>query len=158
VVDGRVGLHESPPDVDDLVIGDAFGGVSVPWHLTTRESAREVRRALKPNGIYAVNVIDYPPNRFAAAEYATLASTFTNVAVMSAPTSLQNRTGGNFVLMASDAPLPVDAVRQQLRGQPPGWQLLSGTAADAWAHANGTPLVLTDDYAPVDQILTQPTS
>ena len=156
VVDGRVGLHQSPTDVDDLVIGDAFGGVSVPWHLTTRETAREVRRVLKPNGIYAVNVIDYPPNRFAAAEYATLASTFADVGVMAAPTSLQNRTGGNFVLVASDAPLPVDSLRAGLRDHPQGWQLLTGPEAAGWAGANGTPLVLTDDYAPVDQILTQP--
>jgi spermidine synthase len=155
VVDGRVGLHETPDDTDDLVIGDAFGGVSVPWHLTTQETARDVQRVLKPGGIYAVNVIDYPPNRFAAAEFATLASTFRAVAVMSAPTSLANRSGGNFVLVASDAPLPLEALRRGLENHPQGWQLLDSDAAQSWADANGKPLVLTDDYAPVDQILTQ---
>jgi MFS family permease len=154
VVDGRVGLHQTPTDSKDLVIGDAFGGVSVPWHLTTQETAREVRRVLHPGGIYAVNVIDYPPNDFAHAEFATLATTFTHVAVMSAPTSLANQSGGNFVLVASDAPLPVDAMRAGLVGHPQGWQLLTDDAAVAWAHGHGKPLVLTDDYAPVDQILT----
>jgi spermidine synthase len=155
VIDGRVGLHETPTDVEDLVIGDAFGGVSVPWHLTTKETAQDVQRVLKPNGVYAVNVIDYPPNAFAHAEFATLASTFAHVGVMSAPTSLDNRSGGNFVLVASDAPLPVDAIRAGLRNHPQGWQLLTGDGAVAWANGNGKPLVLTDDYAPVDQILTQ---
>lgn len=155
VVDGRVGLHESPSDTDDLVIGDAFGGVSVPWHLTTKETAKEVQRVLKPNGIYAVNVIDYPPNDFAHAEFATLATTFTNVGVMAAPTSLRNRTGGNFVLVASNAPLPVDAIRAGLRTHPEAWQLLTNADARSWADAHGKPLVLNDDYAPVDQIVTQ---
>jgi spermidine synthase len=154
VVDGRVGLHQTRSDTDDLVIGDAFGGVSVPWHLTTRETAREVQRVLKPSGIYAVNVIDYPPNRFAAAEFATLAATFREVAVMAAPTSLANRGGGNFVLVASDAPLPVQALRDGLKDHPQGWQLIDADAAHAWADGNGKPIVLTDDYAPVDQLLT----
>jgi spermidine synthase len=155
VVDGRVGLHQTPSDTENLVIGDAFGGVSVPWHLTTQETAKEIQRVLEPGGIYAVNVIDYPPNRFAAAEFATLASTFREVGVMSAPASLANRGGGNFVLVASDAPLPVDAIRAGLRNHPQGWQLLIGPVAHAWANSGGKPLVLTDDYAPVDQILTQ---
>ena len=42
VEDGRLGLRRLPDDSRDLVVGDAFGGVSVPWHLTTREAMREV--------------------------------------------------------------------------------------------------------------------
>jgi MFS family permease len=155
VIDGRVGLHQTPTDVDDLVIGDAFGGVSVPWHLTTTEAAREVQRVLEPAGIYAVNVIDYPPNAFAHAEFATLARTFAHVVVMSSPAALANRSGDNFVLVASDAPLPLTAISAGLRNDPEGWHLLSEAGSAAWANGNGKPLVLTDDYAPVDQILTQ---
>jgi spermidine synthase len=154
VVDGRVGLRESPPDRFDFVVGDAFGGVSVPWHLTTRETAEDIQRVLRPQGIYAVNVIDYPPNRLAHAEFATLASTFAHVAVMAAPTSLANRTGGNFVIVASDAPLPAGGIEAALRGHPQRWRLLTGPSARAWSRAGGKPLVLTDDYAPVDQILS----
>ena len=60
--------------------------------------------------------------------------------------------------VASDAPLPVDALRDGLLHHPKGWQLLTGADADAWARASGQPLVLTDDYAPVDQILTEQTA
>ncbi len=154
VVDGRVGLQESPADHDDLVIGDAFGGVTVPWHLTTRETAQQVQRVLRPGGIYAVNTIDYPPNRFSHAEYATLASTFRYVAVMAAPELLENAKGGNAVLVASDSPLPVDRIRAGLANHPQHWELLTGEQADAWSRQTGKPVVLTDDYAPVDQILT----
>ncbi len=155
VVDGRVGLTETPSDSYDLVIGDAFGGVSVPWHLTTQETARDVQRVLGPDGVYAVNVIDFPPNRFARSEFATLASTFGHVAVMSAPASLRNQNGGNFVLVASDAPLPVEGLQAGLQGHPQGWRLLTGPDAVVWSRDTDKPLILTDDYAPVDQILTQ---
>ena len=73
VVDGRVGLHQTPTDTDDLVIGDAFGGRQRAVAPDDREAARDVQRVLRPGGIYAVNVIDYPPNAFAHAEFATLA-------------------------------------------------------------------------------------
>jgi spermidine synthase len=137
-----------------MVIGDAFGGVTVPWHLTTQETAQQVQRVLRPGGIYAVNTIDYPPNAFSHAEFATLASTFRYVGVMSAPGTLANLSGGNAVLVASDAPLPEDQLRTGLAGHPQQWQLLVGPAAVAWSRQTGDPLVLTDDYAPVDQILT----
>ena len=35
VGDARVGLRDEPRGERDLVVGDAFGGLSVPWQLTT---------------------------------------------------------------------------------------------------------------------------
>ncbi len=68
IVDARVGLRELPGGSYDVVVGDAVGGVSVPWHLTTRETVLDVRRTLRPGGVYALNVIDYPPASLARAE------------------------------------------------------------------------------------------
>ena len=56
----------------DLVVGDAFGGLAVPWHLTTREIAAQVRAGAAPGRRVRQNVIDYPPDRFTRAEIATL--------------------------------------------------------------------------------------
>ena len=50
VEDARLGLGRLADDSRDLVLGDAFGGVSVPWHLTTRETVREVERVLTADG------------------------------------------------------------------------------------------------------------
>jgi spermidine synthase len=61
-------------DSRDLVIGDAFGGVAVPWHLTTREVVADIRRVLTDDGLYAANVIDFGPLAFARAETRTLAA------------------------------------------------------------------------------------
>ena len=56
----------------DVVVGDAFGGRSIPWHLATREFAADVRRVLRPDGIYLLNVIDYGELDLVRAEAATL--------------------------------------------------------------------------------------
>ena len=45
----------------DVVVGDAFGSLAVPWHLTTTEMVEQVRRVLRPGGVYVLNVIDRPP-------------------------------------------------------------------------------------------------
>jgi len=151
VVDGRVGLGQHDDDAFDLVVGDAFGGLSVPWHLTTQETAQEVRRTLRPDGVYALNVIDYPPADFARAEMATLMSVFDHVAVIGTAGAVDLSTGGNYVIVASDRELPLPAVEQRLSERGSLLRIRSG--ADL-RQLVGDSTVLTDDYAPVDQLLT----
>lgn len=150
--DARLTLRDTPEDAFDLVIGDAFGGVSVPWHLTTVEFLESVRARLRPDGVYALNLIDYPPLGFARAEARTLLEVFDHVAVLAPRARLDGARGGNFIMVASDRPLDVEAMlaRNARRGD--------DEAAIAGRHellgfADGAP-VLTDDYAPVDQLLT----
>ena len=150
--DARLSLARQPAAGYDLVIGDAFGGLAVPWHLTTSEFVAGVRRALRPGGVYAVNVIDGPPLGFVRAEAATLRAAFRHVAVVAPPDRLGGRRDGNFVLLGSDAPLPLPAVQRAAarHGQPTG--VLDGPALDRFiGHAE----VLTDDHAPVDQLVTR---
>jgi spermidine synthase len=153
VGDARVNLAGEPPGGRDLVVGDAFGGLAVPWHLTTREVVAQLRRILRPDGIYAVNVIDFPPNRFVRAEVATIASVFPNVAITADATSLSGAGGGNFVVLASASPLPLDALRARLSQRKSSWGVAAGDAVSRFA---GDAMVLRDDYAPVDQLLTHP--
>ena len=51
-------MRDQPTGSADVVVGDAFSGRAVPWHLATAEWTREVRRVLRPGGLYAMNVID----------------------------------------------------------------------------------------------------
>src|SRR5206468_8923443 len=104
VGDARVTLREVAHGSRDLVVGDAFSGPAVPWHLTTREFLEEIRLALRPGGVYAMNVIDFPPDRFARAEVATIRSVLPNVAILAYPGAAAGLAGGNFVLVASTAP------------------------------------------------------
>ncbi|WP_427891619.1 fused MFS/spermidine synthase [Kribbella sp. GL6] len=146
VKDGRLGIHDEPAASRDVVLMDAFSGVSVPWHLTTRELVADVKRVLRPGGIYLINVIDYGAAKFAKAEVKTVQSEFGYVAVIARPDEFAGTGGGNFVVLASDRPIAVPAIARELR---PPMQIrdeLSGFVGDA--------PVLTDDYAPVDQLLT----
>ena len=45
--DARTALDDIDDASVDLVVGDAFGGLSVPWHLTTREVIGEIARVLR---------------------------------------------------------------------------------------------------------------
>ncbi len=154
VEDGRLGLRRLPADSRDLVVGDAFGGVSVPWHLTTREAMRDVRRVLTPEGVYVANLIDHGELAFARAEVATLREVFDHVALAGEPPDVaadpRPGEGGNLVVLASDRELDLAAIQAVMDERGTGWTLVEGDALDAWV---GDSPVLTDDYAPVDQLL-----
>ena len=152
VQDARVGLAEEASSTRDAVVGDAFGGLTVPWHLTTRETVADVRRVLVQDGLYLVNVIDYPPLRFARAEVATIAAVFPYIAMLARPTVLRGEGGGNLVIVASNRPLRAEEIAIQLSLRAPELDLLADpTAIKAFI---GDAQVLTDDFAPVDQLFT----
>lgn len=155
VGDARVQLRREPDRGYDLVVGDAFGYLVVPWHLATREMAEQVRRVLRPDGVYTQNVIDYPPARFIRAEVATVAAVFPHLALVAPRDALVGRAGANFVIVASKAPLPLGSIRTRLdeltTGEPPA--IITGAELDEFV---GGARVLTDDYAPVDQLLVGP--
>jgi MFS family permease len=137
VGDARVALRDEPDAAHDLVVGDAFGSLAVPWHLATRELLEDVRRVLRPSGVYALNLIDQRPGDFARAEAATLRAVFPHVAV-----AVPDDGGGNFVMLASERPLAGRVPRD--------WP---ERVVEGGAYARGAP-VLTDAHAPVDQLLT----
>lgn len=139
--DARRNIRNEPTGAFDLVVGDAFGGLSVPWHLTTTELVASVARTLRPDGIYILNMIDSGPQRLVRAELATLAATFAEVAVIAPPDG-----SGNHVLVASQAPIdlgsfdPSDGI---------------GITGDDLLDFVGDARVLRDDFAPADQLLTR---
>ncbi len=153
VGDARVSLAEQPAGRADLVIGDAFGDLVVPWHLATREMAVQVRDAMTGTAIYAQNVIDYPPLMFIRAETATVQDVFPHVALIGPPSGLAGEEGANFVIVASAAPLPLAEIRARMAQSVPGpVTMLDGAELAAFV---GRTRVLTDDYAPVDQLLSR---
>jgi spermidine synthase len=151
VVDGRVGLADERPGARDLVIGDAFGGLSVPWQLTTREALELVDASLADDGVYAVNLIDHPPLSFVRAELATMRAVFPHVVLLARVPVLAGEDGGNVVAVASRSPLPSAAIETALGDRELVWLVAEGSALDAFVGDAG---VLTDDFAPVDQLLT----
>src|SRR3712207_209821 len=74
--DAREALSTMHPASADVVVTDVFAGARTPAHLTSVEFAAEVARVLRPGGVYAANVADGPPLRFARAQVATLRTAF----------------------------------------------------------------------------------
>lgn len=151
VGDARSSMRDVPTGSADIVVGDAFSGFSVPWQLLTREWIGEVKRALKPGGLYAINLIDTGKMDMARAEIATLSRQFRDVQLVATPDASGDisRESGNLVVLASDTP-------RRWPGFDPdttGGAVYDGEATAAFA-AGGKQL--RDDYAPVDQLLTPP--
>jgi SAM-dependent methyltransferase len=151
--DARQSIRALPSDAYDMVVGDAFGGLAVPWHLTTTEFLDQVGRVLRPGGIYVANLIDYPPLNFVRAEAATAASRFEHVAIISNRRTLDGEHGGNLVLVASDTPLDQGAVEAAISTWGEGANTGILSAPDEVATFIGRSTALTDDFAPVDQLL-----
>jgi spermidine synthase len=149
--DARRSIADVPPRSVDVVIGDAFTGLTVPWHLTTVEFVATVGEKLAPGGLYTINVIDRPEARFARAEVATLEQVFGHVAVFAPPGYFTGESGGNYVLIGSHDPIDVEGVSAALRAR--GGAEIGLTGLDLDRFVDGAE-PLTDDYAPVDQMLT----
>ncbi|MCX2922911.1 fused MFS/spermidine synthase [Streptomyces sp. NEAU-W12] len=155
VEDGRLGLRRLDAGSRDLVVGDAFGGVSVPWHLTTVEAMTDVRRVLDEDGLYVANLIDHGGQAFARAEAATLGEIFEHVALVGEPADIgldptATPGGGNLVVLASGRPVDLRAAQEALDARQTGWKIAAGDDLTSWI---GDARPLTDDYAPVDQLL-----
>ena len=150
VGDARLGIRRLPNASFSVVVGDAFSGRSVPWHLTTREFLSDIAETMTASGVYVINVIDHPPTRFARSQLLTMAEVFGHVAVIAPDDYLAFGRGGNFVLVGSFEALDVATIATRL---PSDESVLVDAQARAWA-SGGT--VLTDSFAPTDQLLSRP--
>ena len=156
VGDARTSLADVPPASADLVVGDAFGSLSVPWHLATVEATELVRAALADDGLYVLNVIDRGELDLLRAEMATLAAVFGDVAVAAESGTLEagpGEDGGNYVLIVSPGGLPDErlaSVSAAVAGRDAGSLVVRTGPGTALSGG----MVLTDDHAPTDQLLT----
>lgn len=149
VGDARLTLADRPADSADVVIGDAFGSRAVPWHLATDEFIEEVARVLRPEGIYAANIIDEPGQRFLRAEAATIARTFPHVAVLLGSSAAAGRAG-NSVIVAGRTPFDPSRLDALMAADGAAGRLVT----DLDDFLDGA-TILTDDFAPVDQLIAR---
>jgi len=142
----------------DLVIADVFAGAVTPGHLTTAEFAAATARALRPGGVYAVNVAGGMSSHGGAtvsgarssathsldgarAAVATVRSVYKETCVIAEASVLRGRRRGNLVILASDQPLPEAALRRAAAGDPFPARVVAGEELRRFAA--GAP-VLTD--------------
>ncbi|MFI1762194.1 spermidine synthase [Streptomyces sp. NPDC020800] len=116
--DARDGLAKVPDGWADLVVVDVFSGARTPAHLTSAEFLDEVRRVLKPSGVYAANLADGPPLAHLRGQIATAAARFPELALVADPAVLRGKRFGNAVLVASDLPLPLAELTRRAASDP----------------------------------------
>ena len=142
--DARVGLAALHPDSADVIVSDVFAGARIPAHLTSSEFVADVHRVLRPGSVYAANVADGPPLRFARGQVATLREHFRHVCVLAEPGTLRGRRFGNLVAVASDADLPIDDFVRRCARDPMPSRVVHGADLRRFV---GTALPVHDDDA-----------
>jgi spermidine synthase len=128
--DARVGLSTLHTGSQDVVLTDVFAGARTPAHLTSAEFAADAHRVLRPGGVYAGNVADGPPLRFARAQAATLRSVFRHVCLLAEPGTLRGRRFGNLVAVASDEELPIAGYVRNCAKDPMPARVVNGEDLD----------------------------
>lgn len=136
----------------DFIICDSISDYTVPYHLTTREFMQDVKSLLTPDGLFIMNTVDiYSSGRFMNAVNQTLREVFDHVAAISTISDLDQRD--TTVWAAGANAIHPDRVPANLRhpDQFRGFVLEDRHFADLYAR-NGE-CVLTDDWAPVENLL-----
>ncbi len=153
--DARIFLEREPTGTYDLILGDAFNDFSVPYHLTTKGFNDRVRVWLADDGLYVVNIVDGARGDFLRAYAHTLQQTFRHVYLAPTLESWREASRSTFVLIASDVPLDrADlSVTDGGDGVPLLAQRLLSEEEVGAIMTGGSLVMLTDRYAPVDQML-----
>jgi SAM-dependent methyltransferase len=133
----------------DLVVADVFAGALTPPHLTTAEFVAGCARALRPGGVFAVNVAAGPvpsgsgPSgsgslavagsraardglEGARSAVATIRSVYPETAMIAEPSVLRGRRRGNIVIFGRDPPLPEAALARAVAADPFPARLVPG--------------------------------
>ena len=141
----------------DVVYGDAVNDVNVPFHLTTLEYAQKIRELLSPTGMYLINLIDiFESGRFLGAVVNTFNEAFDHVTVIVPKTFgpiLDPHVRDTFIVVGSMRPLDLSELGQRSADRVEfGCTVLDDMHLAHLGQRSGG-VVLTDDYAPVENLL-----
>lgn len=138
----------------DVIIGDAFTDIAVPAHLITREFFQLVSDRLTGDGIYLMNVIDHMDRLQAMpAIVRTLREVFPVVEVWADPAAFGLESRQVFILLAGQSRSEFSG----LRTRSPDGETMARLSRDLLDEllAEAPPMILTDDFAPIDRLLGQ---
>lgn len=163
IQDGRLFLRRADQHYD-IIILDAYFADSIPFHLATREFVQLAKSKLAPGGIIVSNIIgalDGPRSSLFRAMYRTFGTTFP--ALYPFPTAyrpyLDPEVIRNIILVAtSERRLTRGEIISKARQLSPRvtyaeFPKYAGDYYDLPIPVTDVP-VLTDDYAPVDTLLS----
>lgn len=150
--DARLALSAASEAKYDVIVGDVYHDVTMPYHMTTRELFQLVKSRLRDGGLYTMNILDSGDNpKMVKSIYKTLQKEFRYVSIWLETNHVQ-ALRQTYVISASDhRPLPETI--SATHGFDRQWRNVTEGILQ-----NGTPLaalpVLTDDYAPVERLIS----
>jgi hypothetical protein len=126
--DARDVLSRVPEGAFDLTITDVFAGARIPSHIASAEYLALSKRALRPTGVHAANLADGDSGSLAytRSQIANARQHFAHVALLADPGILRGRKFGNVILLASDAPLPIEGLVRRAASDPFPCRVLHG--------------------------------
>ena len=135
---------------------DAVNDFTIPYHLLTREFHDAVRRALTPDGVYLVTVIDMlEGGPLWKSIVQTLRRTFAHVEILSPTDDYYPFNRGVYCIYASDRPLDLGLLEKQVRAQgQEGLWTFRPPALEVERMLQRPAVTLTDQYAPVDNMMS----
>lgn len=153
--DARLFMMRPAARTYDIIFGDAFNDFSVPYHLTTRQFNDDVHRWLSPGGMYLVNLIDGYRHDFVRSFVHTLQQTFRHVYVAPCSANWRADSRMTYVIIATDADIDMAAMATVSTGlgDPQLATYLLDEPALAALLAEARPILISDDFAPVEQML-----
>lgn len=147
--DARLALARES-GVFDVVVGDVFHDLAIPYHLVTREFAATVRARLAPGGLYVMNVVDaFPDPKLLKSVVKTLGEVFDQVDAWMDGVPQASRV--TFIVTAHQGQRLPLAVSAQA-GFERNWFRVTERLLEVGEPIDSLP-VLTDDYAPVERLI-----
>ncbi len=146
------------PGSFDFIFGDAFNDLSIPYHLTTKEFAMQLKRLLKPDGLLLANVIDsFKKGAFMPSYIRTLEEVFGkgNVHLITLSSEFEHIGISTCVVVASSQKLDMDDFIRTIKGER-GKEMTSHIMPQDRLQQylqERYSMILTDDYVPVDNLI-----
>jgi spermidine synthase len=157
-MDGRQFVQEiAQPGQYHVIVQDAVNDLSVPYHLLTREYNDHIRRLLVDDGVYLVSIIDlFDDGQLLRAAIRTMKETFPSVQLLGPGPVWAPGGSAVFVIAGSDQPIDLVELRRVLgeRGAPPMRTVALRDERLREYVAQGPQIILTDQYAPVDNLIS----
>jgi len=142
----------------DLIFTDAYNDLSIPYHLTTKEFAQELKNALNPNGIILSNIIDnFQKGAFLPSYIRTLREVFgeKNVFLLSVSPDFKNTRISTFIVMAGNGDIDIRDFDNHVKTYLKGHATSAVVPDDLMEEFMKTrhSVTIKDDYAPVDNLI-----
>jgi spermidine synthase len=141
----------------DFIFGDAFNDLSIPYHLTTKEFAMQLKSLLKPDGKLMANVIDsFQKGAFMPSYIRTLEEVFGkgNVHLVTLSSDYEKIGISTCVIVASPQKLDMDDFARAMKKK--GQELTSHVVPQEKLQEylkERYSVILTDDHVPVDNLI-----